>query len=189
MSRLTRDDIVIASGKRFATYGYHGTSMRDLGDDLGILGSSIYSHVGGKQELLVAVVERASDLFSTSAATALAATVEPSETLHLLISGHIDVLVDHSAEARTFLAEADFMEDPDRRRVTKVRNAYEMVFRTTIQRGVDDGTFRSDVDAPLSGIYVLSILNAIQRWYRPRGRLTRPELATDMHRFIVEGLS
>ena len=37
MSRLTRDDIVIAAGRRFATYGYHGTSMRDLGDDLGIL--------------------------------------------------------------------------------------------------------------------------------------------------------
>ncbi|MCZ7532214.1 MAG: TetR/AcrR family transcriptional regulator [Acidimicrobiia bacterium] len=189
MSRLTRDDIVIASGKRFATHGYHGTSMRDLGDDLGILGSSIYSHVGGKQELLVAVVERASDLFSASAEAALSAETDPSETLRLLISGHIDVLVDHSSEARTFLAEADFVEDPDRRRITKMRNAYEMVFRTTIQRGIDDGTFRADVDATLSGIYVLSMLNAIQRWYTPRGRLSRSELAVDMHRFIVEGLT
>ena len=48
MSRLTRDDIVAGAGRRFATHGYHGTSMRDLGEDLGILGSSIYSHDGGK---------------------------------------------------------------------------------------------------------------------------------------------
>ncbi len=189
MSRLTRDDIVIASGKRFATYGYHGTSMRDLGDDLGILGSSIYAHVGGKQELLVAVVERAADLFNASATAALAAASEPAETLRMLISGHIDVLVDHSAEARTFLAEADFMDDRDRRRITKVRNGYEMVFRSTIQRGVDDGTFRFDVDATLSGIYVLSMLNAVQRWYKPRGRLSRSELGADMYRFVVEGLT
>ena len=37
MSRLTRDDIVAGAGRRFASHGYHGTSMRDLGDDLGIL--------------------------------------------------------------------------------------------------------------------------------------------------------
>lgn len=189
MSRLTRDDIVIAAGKRFATYGYHGTSMRDLGDDLGIRGSSIYSHVGGKQELLVAVVERASDLFSASAEAALAAETDPSETLRVLISGHVDVLVDHSCEARTFLAEVDFMEDSDRRRITEVRNAYEMAFRTTIQKGIADGTFRFDVDATLAGIYVLSMLNAMQRWYTAGGRLSRTELAEDMYQFAVHGLT
>ena len=66
MSRLSRDDIVAGAGRRFALYGYHGTSMRDLGDDLGILGSSIYAHIGGKQELLVAVVERGASFFEAS---------------------------------------------------------------------------------------------------------------------------
>jgi AcrR family transcriptional regulator len=189
MSPLTRDDIVIASGKRFATYGYHGTSMRDLGDDLGILGSSIYAHVGGKHELLVAVVERASDLFSASTAAAIGMNGTPDETLKALVSGHIDVLVDHAAEARTFLNEAGFLEETERQRVISIRDEYEAVFRSTIQRGVDEGTFRKDVDATLSSIYALSILNAIERWFRPDGRLGRAELATDMHRFIVEGLT
>lgn len=189
MSRLTRDDIVIASGKRFATYGYHGTSMRDLGDDLGILGSSIYAHVGGKHELLVAVVERASDLFGASAEAALAKKGTPSETLGALVAGHIEVLIDHAAEARTFLNEAGFLDLADRLRVIGIRDGYETVFRTTIQLGIDDGTFRKDVDATLSSIYVLSILNAMERWFRPSGRLGRAELAADMHRFIVEGLT
>jgi AcrR family transcriptional regulator len=189
MSRLTRDDIVIASGKRFAAYGYHGTSMRDLGDDLGILGSSIYAHVGGKHELLVAVIERASELFSASAAAANAMDGTPDKTLKALVAGHIDVLVDHAAEAKTFLNEAGFLEETDRVRVINIRDEYEAVFRSTIQDGVDDGTFRKDIDATLSSIYVLSILNAIERWFRPYGRLDRAALVANMHQFIVEGLT
>jgi len=189
MSRLTRDDIVIASGKRFADFGYHGTSMRDLGDDLGILGSSIYAHVGGKHELLVAVVERASELFSASADAAVAQGGGPPAILRQLIGGHIDVLVDHAAEARTFLNEAVFLESPDRDRITRARDAYETVFRSTIAEGVDSGAFRQDVDAKLAGIYVLSILNATERWYHPDGDVTRDALATDMHRFILDGLT
>ncbi len=189
MSRLTRDDIIIGAGKRFGTFGYHGTSMRDLGNDLGILGSSIYAHVGGKHDLLVAVVERASDLFDASADAALSLDLGPTETLRALIAGHIDVLVDYASEARTFLNEAGFLDEDDRNRVTKARDGYEAVFRSTIQRGIDEGEFGSAVDPKLAGIYALSILNAIERWYNPEGALTREQLTDDMHRFIMDGLS
>lgn len=189
MTRLTRDDIVIGAGKRFGTYGYHGTSMRDLGDDLGILGSSIYAHVGGKHELLVAVVERAGGLFDASAEAALTLDLDPVDTLRELIGGHIDVLVDYAPEATTFLNEAVFLEPEDRARVTKARDEYEAVFRATIARGIEEGAFRADVDPKLSGIYILSVLNATLRWYKPDGRLGRTELAEDIHNFVIRGIA
>lgn len=188
MTKLTREDIVIGAGKRFATYGYHGTSMRDLGDDLGILGSSIYAHIGGKHELLVAVVERAADLFAAVAARADKLDAAPSETLQALIRGHIDVLVDYAPEANTFLNEAPFLEPEDRARVIKARDSYEAMYRMTVQRGIDDGSFRADLNPALAGIYILSTLNAIGRWYDPDGRVSRDELAADMHRFMIEGM-
>ena len=86
MTRLSRDDIIEGAGRRFASYGYHGTSMRDLGDDLGILGSSIYAHVGGKQELLVAVIERGAGFFEASARSAVESGPDPSSRLKALIS-------------------------------------------------------------------------------------------------------
>ncbi len=55
-ARNSRDDVVRAAARLFAERGYHGTSMRDLGAELGLFGSSLYSHVGSKQELLVEVV-------------------------------------------------------------------------------------------------------------------------------------
>ncbi len=188
MSRLTRDDIVIAAGRRFAEYGYHGTSMRDLGGDLGILGSSIYAHVGGKHDLLVAVVERAGSLFNASAEAATREGSDPSDTLHRLIRGHIDVLIDHAPEARTFLNEATFLEPEDRRRVTGQRDRYEATFRRTLESGIVSGDFRH-VDVTLTGIYILSVLNAIGRWYDPDGPVDRDALAVDIHEFVLRGVT
>ncbi len=189
MTRLNRDDIVAGAGRRFATHGYHGTSMRDLGDDLGILGSSLYSHVGGKQELLVAVVERGAAFFEQAAVGALAMATSPNERMRGLIAGHIGVLLDHRPEARTYLTEVDFLDDKERRRVNDMRDRYEEAFRSTIADGISQDVFRSDCDPGLSAIYVLSILNALDRWYDEKGRLSRDEIAEDIHRFVISGLS
>jgi AcrR family transcriptional regulator len=189
MTRLSREDIVIGAGKRFATHGYHGTSMRDLGDDLGILGSSIYAHVGGKQELLLAVIERGAALFEASAAKAVSSHEEPSDRLRSLIEGHLDILVDHEAESRTFLNEAAFLDPIERDRVTAMRDGYESVFRDTISSGVQSGAFRSDVDPKIYGIFILSTLNATQRWFDPGGKLSRGDLVDRLHLFVTSGLT
>ncbi len=189
MTRLTRNDIVAGAGRRFATHGYHGTSMRDLGDDLGILGSSLYSHVGGKQELLVAVVERGAAFFEQAAAGALGKDAAPRELMRGLVSGHIGVLLDHRPEARTYLTEVDFLDDKARRRVNEIRDRYEEAFRSTIADGIAQGVFRQGCNPRLAAIYVLSILNALDRWYDGDGRLTRDDVAEDIYQFVISGLT
>jgi AcrR family transcriptional regulator len=188
MSRLSRDDIVAGAGRRFALYGYHGTSMRDLGDDLGILGSSIYAHIGGKQELLVAVVERGAAFFEASAAHALESATQPLEILRLLIEGHIDVLIDHRSEARTYLTESFFLDETERLKIIAARDAYEQVFVDTIASAKDAGEARPDLDARLAAIYVLSILSAIERWYDGEGRVSRDNLVEDLTAFVCQGV-
>lgn len=188
MTRLTRDDIVAGAGRRFATYGYHGTSMRDLGEDLGILGSSIYAHVGGKQELLVAVVERGAEFFSASADAALAGASDPLDALAWLISGHIDVVLDHRSEARTYLAEVTFLDGAERRRIAAARRRYEDVFARTIADAQEAGLVGDDLDPRLGAIYVLSILNTVDRWYDEDGKLARADFASDVYSFVCRGL-
>ncbi|MGH3649335.1 MAG: TetR/AcrR family transcriptional regulator, partial [Acidimicrobiia bacterium] len=100
-TRNSRDDVVRAAGRLFAQRGYHGTSMRDLGRELGLLGSSLYSHVASKQDLLVEVVEEGARLFEASAEDALASPGAAADRLDALIGGHIDVVVDNIDVART----------------------------------------------------------------------------------------
>ncbi len=187
-ARNTREDVIAAAGRLFAARGYHGTSMRDLGRELGLHGSSLYSHVSSKEDLLVAVVERGAERFERSAEQAFGGHDTPVERLRALIGGHIDVVLDHTDEAKTFLDEARSLEDPARRRIRDARNAYELRFRTVIADGVHDGVFAAGTDPKIAGIFILSILNAVERWYDPAGPLDRDDVKSEISGFVEKSL-
>jgi len=187
--RHSRSDVVDAAGRLFAARGYHGTSMRDLGRELGVLGSSLYAHIDGKQELLVEVIDRGAAEFQVSAVAARRVAGGAPARLRALIAGHIDVVLNHRDEVRTFLNEASALDDDHRRRVIEARDSYETLFRDTIAEGVAEGSLRGGVDPKTTAIFTLSILNAIDRWYRDAGSLDREELSDRVTAFILEGIA
>lgn len=184
----TREDVVKAASRLFAAQGYHGTSMRDLAREVGVLGSSLYSHIDSKEDLLVEVVEIGAALFQTAAAEAVEHGGDGSQLLTALVQGHIDVVVDHLDEARTFLYEANALDADHRQRVVAARDEYEAVFRAALEKGRKDGSFRTDISPKLASILILSVLNALERWYRPGGSLDRSELATAVIEFATRGI-
>jgi AcrR family transcriptional regulator len=188
-ARNTRADVVAAAGRLFAKRGYHGTSMRDLGRELGLLGSSLYAHVDSKQDLLVEVVEDGAGLFQESARGALSVPGSALDRLRALVTGHVDVVLSHQDVVRTYLNEARMLDDDHRARVIAARDSYEQAFREVIADGIGDGSFRADVDPKMSSIFILSVLNALERWYRPDGELDRDALAGRMARFVEAGLT
>jgi AcrR family transcriptional regulator len=189
MTRHSREDVVQAAGRLFAERGYHGTSMRDLGRELGMLGSSLYSHVEGKQQLLVEVVDRGAGFFQAAADEALASDGAASQRLRALIAGHVDVVLDHREEVRTYLSEASALDDESRQQVIEARDRYEEAFRGVLKEGAADGSFRSDVDPRLGAIFILSILNAVDRWYRDDGAIDRGALVDRIDAFVTNGLT
>lgn len=163
--------------------------MRDLGAELGLLGSSLYSHVEGKQELLVEVVERGATFFQDAAARAAAIEGDATERLRGFIAGHIGVVLDHIDETRTFLNEARALEPRYRTRIVAARDAYEVQLRALLDDGAASGSFRRDLDSKVAGIFVLSILNAIDRWYDERGAIDRAQLVDEVTGFVLAGLT
>ena len=187
--RNSRETVIKAAGKLFALRGYHGTSMKDLGDELGLLKSSIYSHVSSKEDLLLEVVRRGERLFLESARRALDTSTGENGRLRALIRGHLEVILDHRDEASTFLNEARALDEIYREGVVAARDRYELIFRRVIGEGVSAGEFDERVDPVMAGIFILSILNSVGRWYRPEGALDREELAERIWEFVSSGLT
>ena len=185
----SREDVVTAAGRLFSSRGYHGTSMRDLAGELGLIGSSLYSHIDSKADLLVEVVERGAGFFQASADQAMATRGDGAARLRALVAGHVDVVLDHPDEVRTFLYEADALEESHREKVLAARDRYEQAFREVLQHGAGDGSLRSDLDPRLAAIFLLSILNVLERWYRPDGRLPRTELVRELLDFGLRGIA
>ena len=187
-ARNTRDDVIDAAGRLFASRGYHATSMRDLGRELGLHGSSLYSHVTSKEDLLVEVVERGAERFQLSAERAVSQSSDPKRRLQALIAGHLDVVLDHPDEVKTFLDEARSLDSGSRRRIIAARDRYEQSFRSVIADGSSSGAFGSDLDPKLTAIFILSILNATERWFH-HGPLDRPALKSELTAFVERSLA
>lgn len=187
MTTRSRDDVVRAAGRLFASRGFHGTSMRDLGEELGLLGSSLYSHVDSKEQLLVEVVQQGADLFQAHADRVAAGDAPPEAKVGDLIRGHIEIITTNQDQSATFLNEARFLPDHARDAIVAMRDRYEATFRDVIAQGIEAGAFRQQNPA-LTTIMVLSVLNAVIRWYRPGGSQTADEIGEAMVAFVMEGL-
>ncbi len=187
-TRNSRLDVILAAERLFSERGFHATSMRDLGRELGLHGSSLYSHISSKEDLLVEVIDRGAGLFDAAAARAEGSSGTGADRLTALVRGHLDVVLEHVGAARTYLNEAHALDDTHRNRVIERRDSYERRFRDAIRAGIDDGSIRRDVDPRIASIFLLSILNSVERWYRSGGRLNRDQLAGEILGFCLEGI-
>ena len=59
---MTRDEILDAAAQIFSQKGFHATSMQDIAQAVNLQKGSLYHHINSKQEILVAVLDRALDL-------------------------------------------------------------------------------------------------------------------------------
>lgn len=185
----SKEDVVRAAGRLFAQRGFHGTSMRDLGGELGLLGSSLYAHVEGKNELLIEVIRSGARLFQDLASRVQGLDADASTRLRLLIEGHVEIVTSHIDEATTFLNEARFLPEEERAVIVDMRDAYESAYRTVIEDGIAADEFRSDLDSAVTAILVLSMVNALDRWYRVDGARSPAEIADRIYRLTIEGIA
>lgn len=127
-------------------------------------------------------------MFQRSAESALATSGTAAERLARLVAGHIGLVIDNPYEVRTFLNEARSLDHEHRSRVVAARDRYEEAFRAVLSQGMEDGSFHRGLDVKLTTILILSIVNAVDRWYHPDGRLDRQALTEQILSFATDGI-
>ncbi|MDX5319822.1 MAG: TetR/AcrR family transcriptional regulator, partial [Bacteroidota bacterium] len=56
-----------------------------------------------------------------------------------------------------------------------------------LQTGIDENVFQ-EVDKKFAALNILSSVNWIVEWYRPKGKMTPEEIATKLSDFMLTGL-
>lgn len=170
-----KEEILTAAGTLFRQHGYHATSMRDIASLVALKGSSLYAHIGSKEELLADIVERAAQAFVASAES-VDPSSPPDARLRDLVHGHMRVIAGHLPYATVFLHEWTHLEADRRDAIVRRRHSYQRHFQQAVDDGIRSGVFH-DVDASLATLLVLSALNWTYNWLDPDGRLELEELA------------
>ena len=171
----------------FRERGYHATSMQDLGEALGMNRGSIYHYITGKDELLWAILNRALDLLEARVHPVLEADASPADRLTGAIREHLQVAADHADELSLIQIELRALSRERQHEIIARRNAYENLWRATLEAGIADGSLR-DFDVRLAGIGILSACNWFTQWYRPSGPMDVDEIADAFSELFLGGL-
>src|SRR6266496_4696910 len=98
-SELTRE-----AAKLFAQKGYHGTSIGDIAEALGVQKGSLYSHISSKQDLLYETMREGAAAFH-AALDAVPADAPAAEKIRLALRGHLRVVAEQLDAATVFTRE------------------------------------------------------------------------------------
>ncbi|HEY3366652.1 MAG TPA: TetR/AcrR family transcriptional regulator [Symbiobacteriaceae bacterium] len=187
MARPGRKEHVLdAAVTLFGRKGYHGTTVRDIARESGMLSGSLYAHIDGKEDLLFEIVARAADRFMVAVQPIAGGFGPASDKLRRAMAAHIRVVAGSRDAATVFLHEWTALSPQRRALIAEKRDAYEALFARIIREGVDCGEFRP-LDERFARLTVLSALNWLYAWYTPGGPLGSDEVADKFAELFLEG--
>ncbi|AKH17638.1 TetR/AcrR family transcriptional regulator [Deinococcus soli (ex Cha et al. 2016)] len=183
-----REQILDSASRLFSERGYHATSMRDLAGELGMQGGSLYAHIASKEELLIEIVNQASRQFDEALFTLRGEPMRADEKLREAMFRHIRVVADNMDSATVFFHEWKHLSPEAYGRVTGWRDTIDGFYRELVMQGVQEGTFRADLDVKMTAYLILSAVNWAYTWYRPGGSMSPREVADQFAEMLLSGL-
>src|SRR6266581_9083268 len=160
-SELTRE-----AAKLFAQKGYHGTSIGDIAEALGVQKGSLYAHIASKEDLLYETMREGAAAFH-AALDAIPEELPATEKIRLALRGHLRVVAEQLDVATVFVREWRYLEGERREEFVAERRRYEERFRALFREGRELGELRTDLDDATAALLALSAANWAYTWIRP----------------------
>jgi AcrR family transcriptional regulator len=180
-----RSELRREAARLFAERGYHGTSIGDLADALGVQKATLYAHIESKQDLLYETMREGADAFH-AALDAIPEQLSAVEKIQLALRGHLRVVAEQLDVATVFVQEWRYLEGERREEIVAERRRYEERIRALFREGRELGELRTDLDDSTAALLMLSAANWAYTWLQP-GRDT-DELADRFFALLIDGV-
>src|SRR5436190_11089477 len=144
--RSRREEILEIAVGLFASRGYHGVSMDDIGAAAGVTGPALYHHFAGKEAMMAAALIPVSEQLLAGGRARIAEYADqPHAALMALVDFHVDFALANPAVIALHLHELDRLPDEPRRQIRRLQRQYveEWVTVLTVLRpALSDGEAR-----------------------------------------------
>ena len=173
----------------FRQKGYHGTSMQDIADELGLYKGSLYHYIGSKEDLLRRVFEQAmGSLLEQIEAIVADRSTPPSEQLRQEIHALVQAVAHNLEALSVYFQEWRSLAGESLARVRAQQERYHRCLGLILERGVAAGELRV-ADLPLASLGIEGMCNWLCQWYRPDGRLSADDIAERFADLVLSGLA
>ncbi len=185
--KTKKQQIYQEAAKLFREKGYKAASMRDLAEKVDLKASSLYSHIGSKEEILIKICFDNAEHFLQGMQKVEETEASASEKIKALLHLHVQTALEDTTSATVFNDEWRHLSEPHLSEFVSLRKDYENRFRKIIQQGVE----KKEIEAYNTEIVLYSLLNAAQwlhHWYKPKGKIQPKELKEDIIAMMMNGI-
>ena len=181
-----RRELTREAARLFARKGYHGTSIGDIAEAMGVQKGSLYAHIASKEDLLYETMREGADAFH-AALDAIPEDTQAVEKIRLALRGHLRVVAEQLDVATVFVQqEWRYLEGARRDEIVAERRRYEERIRELFREGRELSELRADLDETAAALLLLSAANWAYTWLQS-GRDT-DEIADRFFALLVDGM-
>ena len=184
-----RADVVRLAGELFAEKGFRATTVREIADAAGILSGSLYHHFDSKESIGDEILSGFLNDILAAYRGAVAGAEDPRDAVERIVRTSSHTLAKHRA-ALTMLQNdwSYFSTQPRFAYLRKDLREIERIWMTQLQRGVDAGFFREDLDVKITYRLLRDILwlpmNALQA-----GGIGTDQVVDSFLRLLFDGIT
>ncbi|RMC94626.1 TetR/AcrR family transcriptional regulator [Aquitalea sp. FJL05] len=179
-----RMELVRAAAKLFRDQGYERTTVRDLGNAVGLQSGSLFYHFRTKEEILVAVMALGISATTEQLGAAIARARNPRDKLSALFHVHLSSLLgDNQAALEVMLYEWRSVSAAAKPGLIVLRDRYEALWQEVLDEAAAAGLVKQDTR--LLRRTLLGSLHWSVQWYKSEGELSVDELAERMLALVL----
>jgi len=199
VSDTTRQKILDAAADAFMLGGYSTTTIDDIANSVGATKGLIYYHFRSKFDIFLAVYKEGMVRTRSQVEPHAHGSGDGFQRLLNMSTAHVlQIMADlgyHQVVHEGVREQRSAALRPRQREqlaeLNRLRAEYEELFRSVAKEGIEDGSVRP-LDPNLLVRTLLSSLNAVDMWFRPRAGQTEEELselAGQVTDIVVNGVS
>lgn len=177
--------ILASATHLFREKGYHGTSMRDIGEAAGMNKGNIYYYFENKEAILFHLVHSTIQEMVRGLRAIASMSIPARARLELAVQHHIRFSTERQDVLALLVTEARFLGEARRSQITEVASEYKGLLKEIFQQGIRDGEFRR-LDPSLVTLAILGMCNWMYSWYSPDGARTPEEISHEFTRLLME---
>jgi len=159
-----REQIVLEAAELFAIRGYHGTSMQDIAERVGMLKGSLYAHVANKEEILLEIVSTTARVFTAAVEPIARGDSAHGTRLRQALRAHLAVIAENRASATVFLVEWRHLEGQPLRWFIEARGRYEALWQGMLAEGLATGTLPPRLEPRMAARLLLAAAGGACQW-------------------------
>jgi TetR/AcrR family transcriptional regulator, cholesterol catabolism regulator len=185
-----RAAILRGSAELFARQGVSSTTVRQIGDVVGVLSGSLYHHFPSKDAIVHEIIVTYLENLHARYQEVMAADLDARERIHGLVRVSLRMSEAFPHETVIYQNELSHLRElPRYERVKAMAAEVQQTWLQAIESGQAAGVFRTDIDPKVFYRFIRDAVWLSVKWYRPEGTYPVDRLADDCTSIFLDGFA